>query len=200
MKRCRIEEANVRERGRYDIGWQEEAEAASPLSRRTLITIIYNMYARTYACPGTTDFFLFIYFHTEVRKAIRSMNLLSTFVFLLVCTCMCVCVRVLTCVAFTTTFLICLLFRGFSFSSIHLVLLLFLSHNNTLSDFLFIRSFYPRFTSHSPFLSLSRFIPSSSPRSFRVTKIVRRHVRVRGIERYEEEGFEGLGGRRVAER
>lgn len=38
------------------------------------------------------------------------------------------------------------------------------------------------------------------PPFFRVTKIIRRHVRVRGIERYEEEGFEGLGGRRVQRR
>lgn len=54
--------------------------------------------------PARLTFFLFIYFHTEVRKAIRSMNLLSTFVFFLVCMCMRVRVRVFTCVAFTTIF------------------------------------------------------------------------------------------------
>jgi len=37
--------------------------------------------------PARLTFFLFIYFHTEVRKAIRSMNLLSTFVFLFVSMC-----------------------------------------------------------------------------------------------------------------
>lgn len=122
----------------YNIGWQEEAEAASPrLSRRTLITIIYNMYARTYACPGATDFFLFIYFHTEVRKAIRSMNLLSTFVFFFVCMCMRVRVRVFyVCDFYNYFFLICLLFRDFFFTSIIWFSYFLLSHNNTLSDFL----------------------------------------------------------------
>lgn len=53
------------EGGGYSVGWQEETEAASPhLSRRTLITIIYNMYARTYACPGATDFFFYLYIFT----------------------------------------------------------------------------------------------------------------------------------------
>lgn len=44
--------------------------------------------------PARLTFFLFIYFHTEVRKAIRSMNLLSTFVFPFVSMCMYVRVRV----------------------------------------------------------------------------------------------------------
>lgn len=102
--------------------------------------------------PARLTFFLFIYFHTEVRKAIRSMNLLSTFVFLFLCVRVCVYVYAFfTCVAFTTIFLICLLFRGFFFSSIIWFSYFFLSHNNTLSDFLFVRSFYPRFTLHSPF-------------------------------------------------
>lgn len=105
-----------REGGRYNVGWQEEAEAASPrLSRRTLITIIYNMYTRTYACPGATDFFLFIYFHTEVRKAIRSMNLLSTFVFLFVCTCVCVYVYAFF---FSRVWLLQLFFFSFVYCSV----------------------------------------------------------------------------------
>jgi len=76
------------------------------------------MYARTYACPGATDFFLFIYFHTEVRKAIRSMNLLSTFVFLFVFMCIVYVYAFFKCVTFTTIFLIYLLFRGFFISSV----------------------------------------------------------------------------------
>lgn len=157
------------------------------------------MYARTYACPGATDFFLFIYFHTEVRKAIRSMNLLSTFVFLFVCTCICVCVRVLY---------VCGFYNYFSHLSIvPWLLLLFQSFGSPIPFCpIIIRSLTFSLLDHStpvlpriPRFFHFWFIPSS-PRSFRVTKIIRRHVRVRGIERYEEEGFEGLGSRRVAER
>lgn len=158
--------------------------------------------------PARLTFFLFIYFHTEVRKAIRSMNLLSTFVFPFLCLCVCVylCTRFLRRVWLLQLFffLICLLFCGFFFSSvIWFSYFPFCPINNTLSDFLFVRSFYPRFTSHSPFFFSFTFwfysvFPSPLFPSSR--KIIRRHVRVRGIERYEEEGFEGLGGRRVAER
>lgn len=154
-------------------------------------------------------FFLFIYFHTEVRKAIRSMNLLSTFVFPFVSMCMCVRVRVSL-----RVWLLQLFFFSFVYCSVASSSLpsfgspnFLLSHNNTLSDFLFVKIILPPFYLAFPvFLSLlvalyffySVFPPT---RSFRVTKkIIRRHVRVWGIERYEEEGFEGLGGRRVAER
>lgn len=46
-----------------------------------LLRVLYSV-AQKSPGPAATDifFYLFIYFHTEVRKAIRSMNLLSTFV------------------------------------------------------------------------------------------------------------------------
>lgn len=194
MKESNCRRANVREGKRYDVGWQEEAEAASPrLSRRTLITIIYNMYARTYACPGATDFFFYLYIFTpKSERQYAVWTYLVHLCFLLsVRVYVCMCVRVFTCVAFTTIFLICLLFRGFFFSSIIWFSYFFLSHNNTLSDFLFVRSFYPRFTSHSPFLSLFFFglysiFPPLFP-SHENYPETRESKRDR--ERYEEEGF-----------
>lgn len=153
-------------------------------------------------------FFLFIYFHTEVRKAIRSMNLLSTFVFPFVSMCMCVRVRVSL-----RVWLLQLFFFSFVYCSVASSSLpsfgspnFLLSHNNTLSDFLFVKIILPPFYLAFPvFLSLLvalflfRFFPLPALSESR-KKIIRRHVRVWGIERYEEEGFEGLGGRRVAER
>lgn len=107
--------------------------------------------------PARLTFFLFIYFHTEVRKAIRSMNLLSTFVFPFVSMCMCVRVRVFTCVAFTTIFFFSFVYCSVassslpSFGSPNFLL----SHNNTLSDFLFVKIILPPFYLAFPvFLSL----------------------------------------------
>lgn len=149
------------------------------------------MYARTYACPGTTDFFLFIYFHTEVRKAIRSMNLLSTFVFLFVSMCMCTCTRSVWLLQLFFSFVYCSvvssslpshLVRLFSFYPIIIRSLTFslLDHSTPILPRI------PRFLSF--LVALLRLSPSPLPRSFRVMKIIRRHVRVRGIERKVRRG------------
>lgn len=154
---------------------------------------------------------LFFYLYIFTPKSERQYAVWTYLVHL--CFLFCVYVYVCTCVRVSYDvcgfynyffFLICLLFCGFFFSSvIWFSYFPFCPINNTLSDFLFVRSFYPRFTSHSPFFFSFTFwfysvFPSPLFPSSR--KIIRRHVRVRGIERYEEEGFEGLGGRRVAER
>lgn len=90
---CRWANVRMREGGRYNVGWQEEAEAASPhLSRRTLITIIYNMYARTYACPGATDFFFYLYIFTP--KSERQYAVWTYLVHLCFLLCVRVCVYV----------------------------------------------------------------------------------------------------------
>lgn len=116
---------------------------------------------------------------------------------------MCVYVYAFICVAFTTSSLSFVYCSVPSSSSVvwFSYFFFFVPYIITRSlAFAFVGSFSPRFTSRSPFLSHFRQSCSVFPPFFRVTKIIRRHVRVRGIQRYEEEGFKGLGGRRVAER
>lgn len=87
----------------------------------------------------TFFFFLFIYFHTEVRKAIRSMNLLSTFV--------CVCVYAYVC-GFYNYFPFCfslcfLLLHLFLFTLVVVLLLLLLSFSVFYScSFVFVPFFF----------------------------------------------------------
>lgn len=159
--------------------------------------------------PARLTFFFYLYIFTP--KSERQYAVWTYLVHLCFLLCLCVCVYVY---AFLY---VCGFYNYFFFSFVYCSVAssslpsfgspnFLLSHNNTLSDFLFVKIILPPFYLAFPvFLSLLValfFIPFFPPtRSFRVTKkIIRRHVRVWGIERYEEEGFEGLGGRRVAER
>lgn len=112
------------------------------------------------------------------------------------------------CVAFTTSFL-SFVYCSVPSSSSSVVLVLLFSFffvpyiiTRSLAFTLSDRS-PPVFTSHSPFsftLSVVLFfrLPPVLPHPH--GKLSRGRVRVRGIQRYEEEGLKGLGGRRVAER
>lgn len=174
-----------------------------------LSTFVFCVCVRVYVC-GFYNYFFFSFVYCSVPSSSSSSVFFFHFYFR----------------AFLFPLFSLLVFIFFFFSR-HLVLLFFfvsffalscpiitrslsLYSNFSLSLFLYlsIRQFAlldrspPRFTSQFPAIlfSLSVALFRLPPPFFRVTKIIRRHVRVRGIERYEEEGFEGLGGRRVAER
>lgn len=154
------------------------------------------MYARTYACPGATDFFFIYIFSHRSQKGNTQYELTQY-----ICVSFCVYVYVYV-YAFLRVWLLQLFFsfvycsvvssslpfhlvRLFSFCPIIIRSLTFslLDHSTPVLPRI------PRFL--SLLVALLRLPPS--PRSFRVMKIIRRHVRVRGIESYEEEGFEELG-------
>lgn len=151
--------------------------------------------------PARLTFFYLYVFTPKSERQYAVWTYLVHLCFFFVCTCMCVsCTHSYVCGFYNYFFSHLSIVPWLLLLFHHLVLLFsFLSHNNTFSDFLFVKFILPPFYLAFPVSFTFWFIPSS-PRSFRVTKIIRRHVRVRGIERYEEEGFEGLGGRRVAER
>lgn len=119
--------------------------------------------------PARLTFFLFIYFHTEVRKAIRSMNLLSTFVFLLVFyVYVCTCTRVFrTCMCgfynYFFSFVYCSVASLLLFH--HLVLLFSFCPTIIRSlTFSLLDQFLPPFYLAFPvFLPFGSCIPSSPP-------------------------------------